>query len=133
MELVFRNLHLINMVLVLITSLVAGVWGLILYFRKKTEAITRPWKISLIVAAIFGLLQALLGIILVLLGTRPPSPNGSPYYLHYVYGAIVALAIPVAYTYIGKDVRKATLILSCAAIILALAATRGAMTGLGMP
>lgn len=130
MEQVVANLHLINMVLVLITSLVAGVWGLILYFRKKTETITRPWKISLIVAAIIGLLQALLGIILVLLGTRPPG--GSLYYLHYVYGAIVALAIPVAYTYIGKDVRKAILILSCAAIIIALAAARGAMTGLGM-
>ena len=130
MEQVVANLHLINMVLVLITSLVAGVWGLILYFRKKTETITRPWKISLIVAAIIGLVQALLGIILVLLGTRPPG--GSLYYLHYVYGAIVALAIPVAYTYIGKDVRKAILILSCAAIIIALAAARGAMTGLGM-
>ncbi len=130
MELVFQNLHLINMVLVLITSLVAGVWGLILWFRKKTEAITRPWKISLIVAAVVGLLQALLGIILVLLGTRPPG--GSLYYLHYVYGAIVALAIPVAYTYIGKDVRRAILVLSCAAIIIALAAARGTMTGLGM-
>lgn len=130
MELVFRNLHLVNMVLVLISSLVAGIWGLILYFRKKTETITRPWKISLIAAAVIGLLQALLGIVLVLLGTRPPG--GSLYYLHYVYGAIVALAIPVAYTYIGKDVRRAILVLSCAAIILALAAARGAMTGLGM-
>ncbi len=124
------DLHYINMILVLATSLIAGVWGLILWFQKKTETITRPWKISLIVAAIVGLLQALLGILLVLQGTKPSG--GSLYYLHYVYGAIVALAIPVAYTYIGKDVRRAILILSLAAIVLALAAMRGAMTGLGM-
>ena len=124
------NLHLGNMVLVLLSSLVAGVWGLILFFRKRTEAFSQPWKISLIVAAIFGLLQALLGIILVLLGDRPPG--GSLYYLHYVYGAIAALAIPVAYTYIGKDVRKAILWLSIAALIIAAAAGRATMTGFGL-
>lgn len=123
-------LHEINIILVFASSLLAGVWGLILYFRKKTERITRPWKTALIAAAIFGLLQALFGILLVLQGQRPPG--GSLYYLHYVYGAIVALAIPVAYTYIGKDVRRAILILSLAAIVIALAAVRGTMTGFGL-
>lgn len=127
---VVMDLHLINLFFVLASSLLAGIWGLILYFRKKTERISQPWKIALIVAALFGLLQALFGILLVLQGAKPPG--GSLYYLHYVYGAIVALALPVAYTYIGKDVRKAVLILSLAAIIIALAAMRGTMTGLGM-
>lgn len=124
------DLHVINLFFVFASSLLAGIWGLILYFRKKTERISQPWKIALIAAAIFGLLQALFGILLVLQGVRPPG--GSLYYLHYVYGAIAALAIPVAYTYIGKDVRRAILILSLAAIIIALAAMRGTMTGLGM-
>ena len=123
------NLHLLNMILVLATSTITGIWGLVLYFRKKNE-ITRSWKIALIVTAIDGLIQGLLGVTLVLLGQKPAG--GSLYYLHYVYGAIVVFAIPVAYTYIGKDVRKAILILSIGAIIIALAATRGAMTGLGM-
>lgn len=127
---VVLDLHVINLFFVLASSLLAGVWGLILYFRKKTEHISQPWKIALIVAAIFGLLQALFGILLVLQGVKPPG--GSLYYLHYVYGAIAALALPVAYTYIGKDVRRAVLILSLAAIIIALAAMRGTMTGLGM-
>ncbi len=149
---VVLDLHLYNMVLVLATSVITGVWGLILYFRlpKKTATdesekeaasaetststpratISQPWKIALIVTAVDGLLQGLFGVTLVLLGQRPGG--GSLYYLHYVYGAIVLLAIPVAYTYTGKDVRRTVLVLSIAALIIAAAGARGMMTGLGI-
>lgn len=128
---IVANLHFINMILVLATSLVAGVWGLILYFRKKdVEVINQRWKMALMIAAGDGLIQALLGIILVLLGTKPGG--GSLYYLHYVYGAIVALAIPVALTYSSKKVRLNTLIFSLAALVIAAAAVRAMMTGLGI-
>ena len=150
---VVLNLHLYNMVLVLATSVITGIWGLILYFRfpkKKTsdepkvevaatdekataaskEVFNQPWKIALIVTAIDGLLQGLLGMILVLLGQKPGG--GSLYYLHYVYGAIVLLAIPVAYTYATKDMRRTILVLSIAALIIAAAGARGMMTGLGI-
>lgn len=123
------NLHLYNMVLVLATSIITGIWGLILYFRKKKE-MNRAWKIALIVTAIIGLLQGLLGVSLVMLGQKPGG--GSLYYLHYVYGAIVLLAIPVAYTYASKDVRRTILILSLAALIIAAAGARAMMTGLGI-
>ena len=123
------DLHLYNMVLVLATSVITGIWGLILYFQKR-ESINQPWKIALIVTAADGLLQGLLGVILVLLGQKPGG--GSLYYLHYVYGAIVLLAIPVAYTYVGKNVRRTILILSIAALIIAAAGARGMMTGLGI-
>lgn len=149
---VVLNLHLYNMVLVLATSVITGIWGLILYFRlpkKKAsdeasemvapsekaanqpkETFNRPWKIALIVTAIDGLLQGLLGVTLVLLGQKPGG--GSLYYLHYVYGAIVLLAIPVAYTYASKDMRRTVLILSLAALIIAAAGARAMMTGLGI-
>ncbi|HXR64405.1 MAG TPA: hypothetical protein VN729_00665 [Ktedonobacteraceae bacterium] len=149
---VVLNLHLYNMILVLATSTITGIWGLILYFRwpkKKTggeakeiaatpekvadqpkETLNQPWKIALIVTAIDGLLQGLLGVILVLLGQKPGG--GSLYYLHYVYGAIVLLAIPVAYTYASKDMRRTVLILSLAALIIAAAGARAMMTGLGI-
>jgi heme A synthase len=127
---VFVNLHFINMILVLATSTITFIWGLVLFFQKK-EIINQPWKIALIVSAIVGLIQGLLGVGLLLLGQKPGGGTG-PYYLHYVYGAIVIFAIPVAYTYIGKDVRKAILILSIAAFIIAAAAARAMMTGLGI-
>lgn len=155
MTTIVDNLHLWNMALVLATSTITGIWGLVLFFRmgkgngkrrleraqvaeqggqvalQAQESIPQFWKIALIVTAIDGLLQGLLGVILVLLGQRPGSGTGL-YYLHYVYGAIVAFAIPVAYTYLNKDVRKAILILSIAALIIAAAGARAMMTGLGI-
>jgi heme A synthase len=126
---VFSTLHLYNMVLVLASGTIAGIWGLILFFMKKP--INRPWRISLIVTAVVGALQALLGIILVLLGQTPGTGTGL-YYLHYVYGAIVVLAIPIAITYAtgGKNERRDILIYSIAALVLVAAALRALTTGL---
>lgn len=124
------NLHFLTMFLVLATSTVTGIWGLVLFFQKR-ETIMRPWKIALIVTAIVGLLQGLLGVTLVLLGQRPGTGTGL-YYLHYVYGAIVVFAIPVAYTYASKNIRTTILILSIAALVIAAAGARAMMTGLGI-
>jgi heme A synthase len=90
----------------------------------------KTWRIALIITAVDGLLQALLGLILLAMGQRPGTGTGI-YYLHYVYGAIVALAIPVAVTYAtsGKHVRRDLLIFSIAALILVAAGVRGLMTG----
>jgi len=97
------------------------------------RTLNRPWRISLIITAILGALQAVLGVTLVLLGQR--APGGNLYYLHYVYGAIVALAIPVAISYAtgNKNPRRDILIYSIAALILAAAGARATMTGLGLP
>lgn len=126
------QIHFINMILVLASGTITGVWGLILFFRK-TQTIIRPWRISLIVTAIVGLLQALLGIILVLMGQKPGPAGDSLYYLHYVYGGIVALAIPVAVTYAtgGKQPRRDLLIFSIVSLVLVAAAVRALMTGPG--
>ena len=126
----FANLHFLNMFLVLATSTITGIWGLVLFFQKK-EVINRPWKIALIVTAVDGLIQGLLGIVLVLLGQKPGTGTGL-YYLHYVYGAIVILALPVAYTYTSKKVRTTILIFAIAALVIAAAAARAMMTGLNI-
>ncbi len=126
---VISNLHFYNMILVLASGAISGIWGLILFFMKKS--INRPWRISLIFTAIVAALQALLGIALVLLGQKPGTGTGL-YYLHYVYGAIVALAIPIAITYAtgGKNERRDILIYSIAALVLVAAALRALTTGL---
>ena len=128
---VVSTLHVWNMILVLAAGIISGVWGLILFFSKRET--NRPWRISLIVTAVVGLLQALFGIVLVLLGQRPPG--GSLYYLHYVYGGIVALALPVAITYAtgGKNPHRDMLIFSIAALVLVAAGARALMTALGLP
>ncbi len=125
---VISNLHFFNMFLVLASGTISGIWGLVLFFMKKT--FNRPWRTTLIITASVAALQALLGIILVLLGQRPGTGTGL-YYLHYVYGAIVVLAIPVAITYATghKNQRRDILIFSIASLILVAAALRALTTG----
>jgi heme A synthase len=127
---IVSNLHFFNMILVLASGTITGIWGLVLFFMKK-QTIIRPWRISLIFTAVVSLLQALLGIILVLLGQRPGAPGDSLFYLHFVYGGIVALAIPVAVTYAtgGKQPRRDILIYSLVSLVLVAAAVRALMTG----
>ena len=126
---VISKLHFFNMFLVLASGTISGIWGLILFFTKKT--FNRPWRTTLIITAVVAALQALLGIVLVLLGRRPGTGTGL-YYLHYVYGAIVVLAIPVAITYAtgSKNQRRDILIFSIASLILVAAALRALTTGL---
>jgi heme A synthase len=122
------TLHLYNVILVLAAATVTGIWGLILYFTKRT--MNRLWRIALITTAILGAIQGVLGVTMVALGAKPGTGTGI-YYLHYVYGAIVAFAIPVALTYTssGKNPRRDMLIFSIAALILAAAGVRAWMTG----
>ncbi|MBV9688272.1 MAG: hypothetical protein JO202_01030 [Ktedonobacteraceae bacterium] len=122
------SLHYYNVFLVLTAAVVTGAWGLFLYFRKLT--VNRPWRVALGATALLGALQGLLGIILYLSGLKPGTGSGL-YYLHYVYGAIVVLAIPVGLTYTtsGKNLRRDLLIYSIAALVLAAAGARAWMTG----
>ena len=123
------ELHYLNLFLILALGLITGIWGLVLYFMKKTT-INGPWRIALIITAADGLLQGILGVTLLLLGQRPGTGTDL-YYLHYVYGGIVALVIPVALTYAtgGKKPRRDILVFSIAALILFAAGFRAWMTG----
>ncbi|GCE26444.1 hypothetical protein KDA_19280 [Dictyobacter alpinus] len=123
------TLHRYNLYLVLLSSLVAGIWGLILYFRKSDNL--KSWRIALLVSFAFGVLQGLFGLIMVALGLKPGG-GVNLYYLHYVYGGIVALGIPLvwlSFTTNGKDKRKDLLIYSLAALVIAIVAVRAWMTG----
>jgi heme A synthase len=127
---VVSNIHFFNAFLILASGTITGIWGLILFFMKK-QTVNRYWRYALIFTAIVGALQALLGISLVLLNQKPGSGTGL-YYLHYVYGGIVALAIPVAVTYAtgGKHPRRDLLIFSLVSLVLVAAALRALTTGL---
>jgi heme A synthase len=123
------TLHKYNVYLVIAAATIAGILGMILYFTKKP--VIQPWRIMLIVTLVLGLLQAAFGLTMVALGTRPAG-GGGPYYLHYVYGAIVALGIPLVWLSFatnGKDKRKDLLFYSIAMLIMAAAAIRAWMTG----
>jgi heme A synthase len=91
----------------------------------------KPWRKALIITVVLSLLQGVLGVIMLLMGKKPGPAGDSLYYLHFVYGGIVALVIPVATTYAtgGKNTRRDLLVYSLAALILTAAAVRAWMTG----
>jgi hypothetical protein len=71
-----------------------------------------------------GVLQALFGLLLVAQGDQPREG------LHFVYGIIVAAAVPVAYVYSDqKQVRRDVLVLTVAVAAVVGAALRAVATG----
>ena len=84
------------------------------------------FRSALYITGYLALFQAILGGILVLMGGRPTDQ------LHYVYGLVVLLAVPVASVYAtGKreHARRDLIIFVIAALIVAAAAVRAFMTG----
>lgn len=85
---------------------------------------TRAFRGLLIATAGLGVVQAIIGGLIFLSGARPGEP------LHYVYGGLVLLAIPVAYVYSDqKRTRRDLIIMVIAAVIVIGAAVRALMTG----
>jgi hypothetical protein len=143
------GLHLFMVYLILIAGGIAVIAGIVwLILRRGTTAaeLTAPpsapstapdtadlarlvLRYALAVTAGLGVLQALLGGLLFLLGLRPAQP------LHYVYGLIVLLGIPAAYLYVyvysdQRQVRRNIIILTIVVTAVVAAAIRAWMTGL---
>jgi heme A synthase len=123
------TLHTYNVYLVITAAAISGILGIVLYFTKKP--VIRQWRIMLIITLVLGLLQAAFGLTMVAMGQKPGGGVGL-YYLHYVYGGIVALGIPlvwISFTTNGKDKRKDMLFYSIATLIMVAAAIRAWQTG----
>src|SRR5262249_18270979 len=115
--------------LIIIAATISGILGLVLYFAKKP--VIGQWRIMLIITLVLGLLQAAFGLTMVAMGQKPSGGTGL-YYLHYVYGAIVALGIPLVWLSFatnGQDKRKDMLFYSVAMLVMVAAAVRAWMTG----
>jgi heme A synthase len=123
------TLHSYNVYLTIIAAAISSILGFVLYFAKKP--VIRQWRIMLIITLVLGLLQAAFGLIMVAMGQKPGGGTGL-YYLHYVYGAIVALGIPLVWLSFatnGQDKRKDMLFYSIAMLVMVAAAVRAWMTG----
>ena len=84
----------------------------------------RVFRVLLSITAALGLIQAIIGGLMYLNGARPGDG------LHYVYGGIVLLAIPVAYVYSEQSqVRRDIIIMVIAVLAVIGAAVRALMTG----
>lgn len=94
--------------------------------KGSLDIIRRVFRVLLAVTASLGVLQAIIGGLLVTQGCNPHEP------LHYVYGIIVLAAIPVAYAYSDqKQVRRDIIFMTIAAVAIVGAAFRALATGPG--
>ncbi|HEY7351009.1 MAG TPA: hypothetical protein VH599_22055 [Ktedonobacterales bacterium] len=94
--------------------------------QPRQPLINPIFSSALRVTAGLALLQAIIGAALFLIGNRPPDQ------LHYVYGLVVLFAIPAALIYLSgkpEHIRRDLLMLAFAALVVAAAAVRAALTG----
>ncbi len=108
----------------LIYSLFMALWGFFLYLRGSNPS---PGYLGALVLdeGVAGV-QGVIGLILLLQGHRPPDA------LHFLYGVLAVLALPVAY-YLGTGGtdRRDSGIFGLAGLLLVGVAIRGTMTGGG--
>lgn len=91
---------------------------------QAVALVKRIFRWLLVATASLGALQAVIGGLLFLSGERPGEP------LHFVYGGIVLLAIPVAYVYSDqKRTRRDLIIMVIAVVAVVGAGVRAFMTG----
>lgn len=135
MQSFFLALHFFFVPIILAAGFVTLVTGLSL-LATNLGYIATPQRVGwffqrmLWITGGLGALQAVWGAFLYLGGARPTDMNN----LHFVYGGIVLLAIPVAWVYSDqKDVRRDLIIMSIAVAAVIGAAVRALMTGGAIP
>jgi hypothetical protein len=133
------SLHTIMVPLILVAAGLALINGIALIIMTRGAAgglpeqpqgtdsvsiLRRIFRILLQVTAGLGVLQVVFGGLLFLQGARPHEG------LHFVYGVIVLVAIPVGYVYSDqKQVRRDIVIMSIAVVAVIGAAIRALATG----
>lgn len=98
-----------------------GVWGLFLAWRK--QPINPSYRGALIIGVVLGVVQALIGVGLLLQGAKPEDN------LHFLYGASVILTLPLVLSYIADKKISRPLVFGLATLFMAGLAIRAITTG----
>jgi heme A synthase len=100
---------------------IVGLWGLFLAVRKS--GLSPSYRGALVIGVGLGVLQALLGIGLLVTGLRPADN------LHFLYGATVILTLPLVMSYIVDKRVSRPLAFGLASLFMAGLAIRAITTG----
>ena len=104
-------------------ALIAGVWGLVAYFRKQGVS-SNYWGI-LAVGELLFLAQGVVGLILFAGGAQPGRTT-----MHILYGVVTGISIPAYFAISkGKDDRQAVLIYGLLCLFLVGISFRSVATG----
>jgi heme A synthase len=115
------ELHtLIARALVLYFALV-GVWGVFIGIRRRE--LDPAFRGAVVIGVALGVIQALVGVVLVASGRRPADN------LHYLYGASVIVTLPLVASYIADKRFSRPLAYGLATLFMAGLAIRAITTG----
>ena len=105
----------------LIITVILGLWGLIMYFRRTVPS--PGYRATLVLTEGLFIAQGLLGVALFFSGNRPKDP------LHWLYGVLLVIALPIAASYTsGREDRRQSLIYGIIGIFMAGLCVRAFMT-----
>lgn len=103
---------------------IAAIWGIVLVVRH--QPVSPAYRGILMIGEGVGVVEALIGLVLLVTGHRPGTV------LHYLYGALIVLVLPMAYAIAqGRRPERHALIFTIAAAFLMGLAIRA--TGTGAP
>ena len=106
----------------LFITLIFGIWGLVLYFRKAPSG--GGFRSTLVLTEALFIVQGLVGIAMFLGGRRPHDG------LHWLYGILLVIVLPIAATYTsGRDTRREPLVYGIAGLFMAGLTIRALTTG----
>jgi heme A synthase len=98
-----------------------GVWGVFLAWRRSP--LSPGYRGALVIGVALGVIQALVGMFLVLGGARPEDN------LHFLYGASVIVTLPLVMSYIVDKKVSRPLAFGLASLFMAGLAIRAITTG----
>lgn len=121
MTLVEIHARLANTTLLFVVLM--AIWGFWRFFRK--QGLSPSYMGALAVAELLILAQGLVGVLLWL-----GNPAGRPGYVHWIYGLVLALAVPLVYSYTkGRNERPEMLLYAVAYLIMIGMVLRAMVTG----
>lgn len=105
----------------LVLTLAVGIWGLVLFLRRQRPS--SGYNSGLIIVEVLFIIQGLLGATLFLSGRRPHDE------LHWLYGVLLVIVLPIATTYTsGREDRRQSLVYGIAGLFMAGLAIRALTT-----
>ena len=100
---------------------VVGAWGIVLAVRKAEVA--PSYRGALVIGVALGVVQAVVGVVLVASGVRPADN------LHYLYGVSVIVTLPLVASYLAERRFSRALGYGLATLFMAGLAIRAITTG----
>jgi hypothetical protein len=98
-----------------------GVWGLFLAVTRRP--FDPAYRGALVLGVILGVVQALVGVVLLAFGARPRDD------LHYLYGLSVIVTLPLVQQYLAQRRWPAALVYGLASLFIVGLSIRAITTG----